>query len=176
MTIEVIYSHTVRWNRFLKFPCVYRMLRESLGLFKHWGCHCFQLKFKPLQVPPREPDGEVFGKHDMNNEKMADRRQRAYELFREQQDLVAQKKREAILRRLMEQREEEDVLERTKKEWVASEREREREFNYTNALISVLFKINKVFFFLSGLILSQMDLFNRLSVARIGKCPMSLNE
>lgn len=75
-----------------------------------------QLKFKPLQVPPREPDGEVFGKHDMNNEKMADRRQRAYELFREQQDLVAQKKREAILRRLMEQREEEDVLERTKKE------------------------------------------------------------
>lgn len=75
-----------------------------------------QLKFKPLQVPPREPDGEVFGKHDMNNEKMADRRRRAYELFREQQDLVAQKKREAILRRLMEQREEEDVLERTKKE------------------------------------------------------------
>lgn len=75
-----------------------------------------QLKFKPLQVPPREPDGEVFGKHDMNNEKMADRRRRAYELFREQQDLVAQKKREAILRRLMEQREEEDVLERTKKD------------------------------------------------------------
>lgn len=75
-----------------------------------------QLKFKPLQVPPREPDGEVFGKHDMNNEKMADRRRRANELFREQQDLVAQKKREAILRRLMEQREEEDVLERTKKE------------------------------------------------------------
>lgn len=61
-----------------------------------------------------------------------------------------------------------------KSEWRA--REREREFNYTNALISVLFKINKVFFFLSGLILSQMDLLNRLSVARIGKCPMSLNE
>lgn len=61
-----------------------------------------------------------------------------------------------------------------KSEWRA--REREREFNYTNALISVLFKINKVFFFLSGLILSQMDLLNRLSVARIGKRPMSLNE
>ncbi|XP_061176644.1 coiled-coil domain-containing protein 81-like isoform X3 [Saccostrea echinata] len=75
-----------------------------------------QLKFKPLQVPPREPDGEVFGKNDMNNEKMADRRRRAYELFREQQELVAQKKREDILKRLMEQREEEDVLERTKKE------------------------------------------------------------
>ncbi|XP_062598481.1 coiled-coil domain-containing protein 81-like isoform X3 [Saccostrea cucullata] len=75
-----------------------------------------QLKFKPLQVPPREPDSEVFGKNDMNNEKMADRRRRAYELFREQQELVAQKKREDILRRLMEQREEEDVLDRTKKE------------------------------------------------------------
>ncbi|XP_056013773.1 coiled-coil domain-containing protein 81-like isoform X4 [Ostrea edulis] len=75
-----------------------------------------QLKFKPLQVPPREPDGEVFGKNDMNNDKMADRRRRAYELFREQQDLVAQKKREAILKRLMEQREEEDVLERNKQE------------------------------------------------------------
>lgn len=61
-------------------------------------------------------------------------------------------------------------------ERVSGEREREREFNYTNALISVLFKINKVFFFLSGLILSQMDLLNRLSVARIGKYPMSLNE
>ncbi|XP_062598479.1 coiled-coil domain-containing protein 81-like isoform X1 [Saccostrea cucullata] len=75
-----------------------------------------RLKFKPLQVPPREPDSEVFGKNDMNNEKMADRRRRAYELFREQQELVAQKKREDILRRLMEQREEEDVLDRTKKE------------------------------------------------------------
>ena len=85
-------------------------------MFKHRSCVCFQLKFKPLQVPPREPDGEVFGKNDMNNDKMADRRRRAYELFREQQDLVAQRKREAILRRLMEQREEEDVLERTKKE------------------------------------------------------------
>lgn len=59
---------------------------------------------------------------------------------------------------------------------MSGEREREREFNYTNALISVLFKINKVFFFLSGLILSQMDLLNRLPVARIGKYPMSLNE
>ncbi|XP_060067467.1 coiled-coil domain-containing protein 81-like [Ylistrum balloti] len=75
-----------------------------------------QLRFKPLQVPPREPDNEVFGKNDMTNEKMAARRSRAYQLFREQQDLVAQRKREAILKRLSDQKEEEDVLDRTKKE------------------------------------------------------------
>ncbi|XP_069127195.1 coiled-coil domain-containing protein 81-like isoform X1 [Argopecten irradians] len=75
-----------------------------------------RLRFKPLQVPPREPDNEVFGKNDMTNEKMAARRSRAYDLFRDQQDLVAQKKREAILKRLNDQKEEEEVLERTKKE------------------------------------------------------------
>ncbi|WAR07950.1 CCD81-like protein [Mya arenaria] len=65
------------------------------------------LRFKPLQVPAREPDKEVFGKNDMTNEKMAERRRRAFELFQEQQDLVAQRKREAILKRLAEQKEEE---------------------------------------------------------------------
>lgn len=74
------------------------------------------MKFKPLQVPPREPDTEVFGKNDMTNEKMAERRRRAYDLFQDQQDLVAQRKREAILKRLAEQKEEEEVLERTKNE------------------------------------------------------------
>lgn len=75
-----------------------------------------QLRFKPLQVPPREPDNEVFGKNDMTNEKMAARRSRAFDLFRDQQDLVAQKKRETILKRLGDQKEEEDVLARTKRE------------------------------------------------------------
>ncbi|XP_052811861.1 coiled-coil domain-containing protein 81-like isoform X2 [Mya arenaria] len=77
-----------------------------------------QLRFKPLQVPAREPDKEVFGKNDMTNEKMAERRRRAFELFQEQQDLVAQRKREAILKRLAEQKEEEQVLDRTKEEMV----------------------------------------------------------
>ncbi|XP_052241706.1 coiled-coil domain-containing protein 81-like isoform X6 [Dreissena polymorpha] len=75
-----------------------------------------QLRFKPLQVPAREPDKEMFGKNDMTNEKMAERRRRAYDLFQEQQDLVAQRKREMILKRLAEQREEEQVLEKTKEE------------------------------------------------------------
>ena len=67
-------------------------------------------------MPPREPDQEVFGKNDMTNEKMAERRRRAFDLFQDQQDLVAQRKREAILKRLAEQKEEEDVLDRTKHE------------------------------------------------------------
>lgn len=52
----------------------------------------------------------------MNNEKMAEKRRKAYDLFKEQQDLVAQKKREEILKRLQEQREEEDILQATKNE------------------------------------------------------------
>ena len=69
-----------------------------------------------MQVPPREPDNEVFGKNDMNNEKMAARRGQAFDLFKEQQELVAEKKRGAILKRLTEQKEEEDILTRTKQE------------------------------------------------------------
>ena len=74
------------------------------------------MRFKPVQVPPRESDNEVFGKNDMNNEKMAERRRKAYNLFKEQQDLVAQKKREEILKRLQEQKEEENVLKATRDE------------------------------------------------------------
>lgn len=69
-----------------------------------------------MEVPAREADNEVFGKNDMTNDKMAERRHRAYELFKEQQDLVAQRKRETILMRLNEQKEEETVLDRTKRE------------------------------------------------------------
>lgn len=74
------------------------------------------MRNKPLPIPSKEADKEIFGKNDMNNEKMAERRQLAHNLFREQQDLVAQRKREAILKRLAEQREEEAVLQRTKRE------------------------------------------------------------
>ncbi|XP_045197677.2 coiled-coil domain-containing protein 81-like isoform X3 [Mercenaria mercenaria] len=85
-------------------------------LNEHWRSSVGRLRFKPLQVPARESDKEVFGKNDMTNEKMAERRRRAYDLFQEQQDLVAQKKRENILKRLAEQKEEEQVLERTRYE------------------------------------------------------------
>ncbi|GFO43539.1 coiled-coil domain-containing protein 81-like [Plakobranchus ocellatus] len=73
-----------------------------------------QLRFKPLPMPEREPDSEVFGKNDMTNEKMAERRRRAFNLFQEQQALVEQRKRDTILARLADQQKEEDVLHRAR--------------------------------------------------------------
>ena len=76
------------------------------------------MRFKPLPLPARVPDSSepVFGKHDMNNESMAEQRRRAHELYRDQLSTVEQRKRDAILRRLTEQKEEEDMLSKTKKE------------------------------------------------------------
>ena len=76
----------------------------------------FQLKFKPQPIPPYEADGEIFGKNDMTNEKMMEKRRKAHELFKSQQELVAQKKRETILKRICEQKEEEEVIARAKRE------------------------------------------------------------
>nr|KAG5704946.1 hypothetical protein BaRGS_022788 [Batillaria attramentaria] len=75
-----------------------------------------QLRYKPVPLPPREPDTEVFGKNDTTNEKLAERRRRAQQLFQEQQELVGQRKREAILQRLAEQERDQAVLHRTKAE------------------------------------------------------------
>lgn len=71
-----------------------------------------------MLLPEREPDGEVFGKNDMNSEKMAERRHKAYNLFKEQQAVVEQRKRDAILARLAEQQQEEKMLKRAKDEYV----------------------------------------------------------
>ena len=65
-------------------------------------------------MPGREPDTEIFGKNDTTNEKIAEQRRRAYLLFQEQQELVGQKKRDAILKRLAEQEREQQVLDKTK--------------------------------------------------------------
>lgn len=175
MTIEVIYSHTVRWNRFLKFPCVYRMLREIPGLFKHWGCHYFSWSSSHYKCRPGNQTARCSASMiwttkrwptDDNGHTNCSGNSRIW--WRRRRGRPSSGGWWNSERRRMSWRGP------RKSEWRA--REREREFNYTNALISVLFKINKVFFFLSGLILTQMDLLNRLSVARIGKCPMSLNE
>ena len=76
------------------------------------------MRFKPLPIPARVPDSSepVFGKNDMTNEGLAERRRRAFELYKEQVGTVEQKKREAILKRLNEHTEEESVLDKTKKE------------------------------------------------------------
>ncbi len=77
-----------------------------------------QVRFKPLPIPARVSDSSepVFGKNDMNNEKMAERRRWAHDLYKEQLQTVENKKRAAILKRLEEQKEEEEMLRRTKRE------------------------------------------------------------
>ena len=79
------------------------------------------MRFKPLPIPARVPDSSepVFGKQDMNAEKMADRRRVAHGLYKEQLATVEHRKRDAILRQLAEQKEAEDMLKRTKQELVA---------------------------------------------------------
>ena len=52
----------------------------------------------------------------MTNEGLAEKRRRAHELYKEQVGTMEQKKREAILKRLHDYKEEEGVLEKTKKE------------------------------------------------------------
>merc|ERR1712178_391282 len=76
------------------------------------------VRFQPLPMPARVPDSTepVFGKNDMTNEMMAERRKRAHELYKEQLNTVEQRKRDAILKRLGEQKEEESMLTRTKTE------------------------------------------------------------
>ena len=77
-----------------------------------------QLRFKPLPLPARVPDSSepVFGKHDMNASKMAERRRVAHELFREQVATVEQRKRDSILKQLADQKEAEQMLDRTRQE------------------------------------------------------------
>ena len=58
----------------------------------------------------------VFGKHDMNQSKMAERRRIAHELFKEQVATVEQRKRDSILKQLSEQKEAEQMLDRTRHE------------------------------------------------------------
>ena len=69
-------------------------------------------------MPARVPDSAepVFGKYDMTNEAMPERRHRAHDLYKEQLHTVEQRKRDAILRRLADQKDEEKMLQRTKDE------------------------------------------------------------
>ena len=72
------------------------------------------MRTKPVPIPPRQPDNEVFGKNDTTNEILMERRRRAHLLFQEQQETVGQRKRDVILKRLAEQDREQQVLEKTK--------------------------------------------------------------
>lgn len=78
----------------------------------------FQVRFKPLPIPALEPDSKapIFGVLDATEEKLIDRKKRAQQLYQEQLEMVAQRKRDAILKDLQNQKEESDMLERTRRE------------------------------------------------------------
>ena len=67
-------------------------------------------------MPSMVPDSKVFGKNDMTNELMMERRRRAHNLYKDQISVVEQRKRDAILQKVHDQRDEEDTLSRTKNE------------------------------------------------------------
>lgn len=75
-----------------------------------------QVRYKPVELPKREPDSKVpvFGKNDVTMEKILERRRRAQEVSQVQLDTVADRKREHLLRRVQQQRHEEDMLQRCK--------------------------------------------------------------
>jgi len=77
-----------------------------------------QVRCKPLPMPALEPDSKVpiFGVLDATDEKLIERKARAHHLYQEQLEMVAQRKRDAILKDLRNQKEESDMLERTRRD------------------------------------------------------------
>ncbi|KAM6448141.1 coiled-coil domain-containing protein 81 isoform 1-T1 [Liasis olivaceus] len=85
-----------------------------------------QVKLKPTPLPEYVPDSTeaIFGKNDMNEEKMEERRQRAREYSKSQLQAAADRKRTAILNQLVDQRRAADMIQRAKKQWMAEKSER----------------------------------------------------
>lgn len=76
----------------------------------------YQVQNKPFQLPRAEFDGEVFGKNDMSDEKLAEIRKRERDTFLMHKDLVEQRKREELLRQAREQEMDSEMLDRIKEE------------------------------------------------------------
>ena len=76
------------------------------------------MRCKPLPIPALEPDSKapIFGVSDATDEKLMERKARAQQLYQEQLEMVAQRKRDAILKDLRNQKDESDMLERTRRE------------------------------------------------------------
>ncbi|XP_067950997.1 coiled-coil domain-containing protein 81-like [Watersipora subatra] len=73
-----------------------------------------QLKYKPLQVPDRLPDTEVFGKNDTTEADIILRKEHAKKIASEQLATVADKKRAEILKRLQEQEDQDEKIRKSK--------------------------------------------------------------
>ncbi|CAH2225580.1 coiled-coil domain-containing 81 isoform X1 [Pelobates cultripes] len=91
---------------------------------KHEQTQCYknaldnQVKIKPYFTLSPQPDTKepVFGRNDMNNEKLVEKRKREEEVYRHQLQVAAEKKRLAILNDLVRQRNEVDMLRRSKQQ------------------------------------------------------------
>nr|XP_060627125.1 coiled-coil domain-containing protein 81 [Anolis sagrei ordinatus] len=80
-----------------------------------------QVKMKPAPLPEYVPNSTevIFGKYDMNNEKMAERRKRAQEYFKHQLQAAADHRRAAILSQLVDQRKAAEMIQKARKQWMA---------------------------------------------------------
>ncbi|KAM3837474.1 coiled-coil domain-containing protein 81 [Vipera latastei] len=96
-----------------------------------------QLKLRPAPLPEFVPNSTevIFGKNDMNEEKLEERRKRAREYSKYQLQAVADRKRAAILNQLVDQRRAADMIQRAKKQWMVEKGERmERLFQMNLAI------------------------------------------
>ncbi|KAG9470360.1 hypothetical protein GDO78_018034 [Eleutherodactylus coqui] len=75
-----------------------------------------QVKMKSSFAPPpaTEDSEPVFGRNDMTNEKLVEKRRRAQEVSKHQRQTSEERKRLAILNDLVQQRKEADMLQRSK--------------------------------------------------------------
>ncbi|XP_040278578.1 coiled-coil domain-containing protein 81 [Bufo bufo] len=75
-----------------------------------------QVKIKPsFALPPASEAAEpVFGRNDMTNDKLVERKRRAQEVYKHQLQAAAERKRLTILNDLVRQRKEADMLQRSK--------------------------------------------------------------
>ncbi|XP_041115501.1 coiled-coil domain-containing protein 81-like [Polyodon spathula] len=80
-----------------------------------------QVKTKAHGLPSVEPNLEdpIFGSTVWTDEKLLEQRRRAHELYRYQLEVSAKKRRDALLNRIVEQKKEQDMLERNRKELIA---------------------------------------------------------
>ncbi|XP_041438647.1 coiled-coil domain-containing protein 81 isoform X2 [Xenopus laevis] len=84
-----------------------------------------QGKMKPTFLLSSEPDTRepVFGRNDMTNEKLAEKRQRALEVSKQQLQTSTESKRLVVLNELLKQRQEEDMLLKSKQQMLSDRAE-----------------------------------------------------
>lgn len=79
-----------------------------------------QVKTRAHGLPSIEPNSEepVFGSTVGTYDKLLEQRRRAHELYRYQLEVSAKKRKDALLNRIVEQKKEQDMLERNRKELI----------------------------------------------------------